>query len=337
MSAAVHILILTQAPIRGDLLERVRAVSPRCLVTHRTARTLDELGDVWGEVEVLYTSGLLPGPGQAPRLRWVQGHFAGVDHLAGHPLLRAGDVTLTTTSGIHAPNIAEYVLMMMLAFGHRLPRLLAYQARAEWPEPRWDLFVPDELRGATVGVVGLGSLGREVARLARAFGMRVLATKREVARADDGYRLPDIPGEAVVDRLYPASELHAMLPECDYVVLLAPLTAETRRLIDAAALRRMKRTAVLVNVARGALVDEAALIEALRDGVIGGAALDVFEQEPLPKDSPLWSLPNVILSPHVGGFTPHYDARAMTLFAENLRRYLNGEPLLNVVSAERGY
>lgn len=336
----LHVFVLTQSPIPDSLLETLRAVSPRLQVTHRTARKLDELGDVWGEVEVLYTTGLLPAPDQAPRLKWVQGHFAGVDHVIQHPLMQR--VTLTTASGVHITNMAEYVLLMMLAFGHRLPRMLEYQARAEWPEPRWDLFVPDELRGATLGIVGYGSIGREVARLARAFGMRVLAAKRHVDDMNDaGWRPPEMnaAGEAHLDRVYPHSGLRAMLPECDYVVLIVPLTPETHHLIGAEELALMKRTAVLINVARGAVVDEAALIDALQRNLIGGAALDVFEREPLPGDSPLWRLPSsrVIISPHVSGFTPHYDARAMALFAENLRRYLNGEPLLNVVDVKAGY
>ncbi len=338
MTDAIHVLVLTQSPMPEHLLARLRTVSPRVIVEQRTAETLEELGDVWQEVEVLYTTRLVPLPEAAPRLRWVQGHFAGVDQLLGHPLLRS--VTLTTSSGIHAPVMAEYILMMVLAFAHHLPRMIEHQRRAEWPQQRWVLFVPQELHDATLGLVGYGSIGRETARLARAFGMRVLALKRHVdQRADDGWRLPDI-GDAAgenVDQLFTPDQLHAMLAECDYVAITAPLTPETRGLLGAAEFQVMKREAVIINVARGGVIDEAALIDALRDRVIGGAALDVFEQEPLPADSPLWHLPNVILSPHVSGFTPHYDERAMALFAENLRRYEGGEPLLNVVDVQRGY
>ena len=338
MADAIRVLVLTQAPMPEPLLARLRAASPRVIVEHRTAESLEELGDVWQEVEVLYTTRLAPLPEAAPRLRWVQGHFAGVDQLLGHPLLRR--VTLTTSSGIHAPVMAEYILMMILACAHRLPRMLEYQRQVEWPQQRWALFVPQELRGATLGLVGYGSIGRETARLARAFGMRVLALKRHVDQvADDGWRLPDV-GDAAgeyVDRLYAPEQMHAMLAECDYVAIAAPLTPETRGLLGAAEFRAMKREAVVINVARGGLIDEAALIGALRNRVIGGAALDVFEQEPLPAGSPLWHLPNVILSPHVSGFTPHYDERAMALFAENLRRYASDEPLLNVVDVQRGY
>jgi phosphoglycerate dehydrogenase-like enzyme len=338
MTAEMHVLVLTQAPLPEHLLTTLRAVSPRVIVEHRTAETLEELGDVWQDVEVLYTTKLAPLPESAPRLRWVQGHFAGVDQFLEHPLLQR--VTLTTSSGIHAPAMAEYILMMVLAFAHRLPRMIEHQQRAVWPQQRWALFVPQELRDATIGIIGYGSIGRETARLAHAFGTRVLALKRHVDHlADEGWHLPDV-GDAAgeyVARYYAPAQLHAMLAECDYVVMAAPLTPETRGLLGAAEFQVMQREAVLINVARGGVIDETALIDALRHQVIGGAALDVFEQEPLPAESPLWHLPNVILSPHVSGFTPHYDERAMTLFAENLRRYVAGMPLLNVVDVQRGY
>lgn len=335
MPDPISVLVFTQTPISEPLIERLRAVSPRLRVEARVAPSLEELGDVWRGVEVLYTSWFAPTPQMAPDLRWVQGQFAGVDHFLDNPVLQ--QAVLTTTSGIHAPNIGEYVLMMMLAFGHRLPRLLQYQQKSEWPQDRYPLFAPVELCDCTVGIVGYGSIGRQVARLARAFGMRVLATKRNIASADPGWHLPGLSVAEQPDRLYPPAELKAMLAESDYVVLLAPLTPETKKMIGAAELAAMKPGAVLINVARGGLVDEPALIEALRAGTLGGAALDVFTREPLPADNPLWTLPNVILTPHVGGITPHYDERAMGLFAENLRRYVAGEPLLNVVDLKKGY
>jgi phosphoglycerate dehydrogenase-like enzyme len=338
MTDPIRVFVLTQSPIPAPLIEKVRAISPRLLIEHRTARTLDELGDALREVEVLYTTGLMPSPENAPALRWMQGHFAGVERYLDHPLLKS--VVLTTSSGIHAPAMAEYILMMMLAFAHQLPRMIEHQKRGEWPQGRWALFAPRELRGTVVGIVGYGSVGREVARLAKAFGMQVLATKRDLTRVtDEGWRLPGVgdPLTQSVDRLYPAETLRAMLGECDYVVLTVPLTPATRNLIGVEELTCMKPGAVLINVARGGVVDEAALIEALRAGTIRGAALDVFAEEPLPAGSPLWTLPNVILSPHVSGFTLDYDGRTMALFAENLRRYVVGEPLLNVVDRGRGY
>jgi phosphoglycerate dehydrogenase-like enzyme len=202
-------------------------------------------------------------------------------------------------------------------------------------------FTPLELRGRTLGIVGYGSIGREIARLGETFGMTVLATKRDVKHpAEEGYLIEKTLGDPqaqIVDRLYPPQALHSMVRECDFVVITVPLTGETRHIFSAAALAAMKPTAVLVNVSRGAVVDEKALVEALKYGGIAGAALDVFEQEPLPPDSPLWDLPNVILSPHIAGVSHQYDARAARLFAQNLTRYLDGKPLLNVVNRDLGY
>jgi phosphoglycerate dehydrogenase-like enzyme len=269
----------------------------------------------------------------------VQLHYAGVDRLPETPLWRS-DVAVTTSSGIHAPNIAEYVLAMMLAFAHRLPLMLAYQARAEWPSQRWQKFAVPELRQATVGVIGYGSIGREVGRLAHAFGMRVLGLRRAVGvDQPPEYELPELAGRpgAEPDLMLTPDRLAEMLAASDYVVLALPHTPATHHFIDEAALRAMKPSALLVNIGRGALVDEVALVRALREGWIAGAALDVFEQEPLPADSPLWKMDNVIISPHIAGFTPRYDERAAALFAENLHRYLAGEPLLNQVERGRGY
>lgn len=295
---------------------------------------------IWETVDVLYTFRALPAPEDVPRLRWVQLHSAGVDQVIDHPVFGVKDILLTTTSGIHTATMAEYIFTMLLAFGRRLPTLTRLQARAEWPEQKTPL-LPRELRGATLGIVGYGSVGREVARLAVAFGMKVLATKRDVRRpAEDAeYTEADTgdPGAELVDRLYPPEALRSMLRACDFVAVTVPLTEQTRHLIDAEALAAMKPDAVLVNVSRGEVIDEAALIEALQAGRLGGAALDVFEEEPLPSDSPLWKLPNVITTPHIAGLSPRYNARAARLFAENLRRYLSGERLLNLVDRQFGY
>jgi phosphoglycerate dehydrogenase-like enzyme len=289
--------------------------------------------------EVLYTWTALPKPEEAPNLQWVQFHSAGIDHVQGHSLLDC-DLTVTTVSGIHAVPIGEYVMASILAWSHRVPRMFVYQKRGIWPGGRWEKFVAPELRGSTIGIVGYGSIGREVARLANAFGMRILATKRDPRHVEDsGYRIPgtgDPKGE-LPTRIYPSAAMRSMLPECDYVVVSAPLTEETYHLIDRAALKSMKNSAYLVNVARGELVDQVALIEALQKGWIAGAGLDVFEAEPLPADSPLWQMDNVILSPHVAGFSPEYDRRAIDLFTTNLRCYLEGRSLINVVNCQRGY
>jgi phosphoglycerate dehydrogenase-like enzyme len=217
---------------------------------------------------------------------------------------------------------------------------LTYQKRGIWPGGRWNKFVPQELHGATIGIIGYGSIGRQVARLAHAFGMRVLATKRDPRHiVDTGYQLDDTgdPIGELPDRVYPAAATLSMLPECDYVVVCAPLTPETHHLIDEEALKAMRSTAYLVNISRGKIVDESALVEALEKNEIAGAGLDVFEVEPLSANSPLWKLDNVILSPHIAGFTPDYDRRAIDVFTRNLRRYLEGRPLLNLVDRDAGY
>jgi len=324
-----------------EQLDKLRAVSPRLEVVQRTCHNAEEVAQALdADTEVLYT---FPVPHdileRAPNLRWIQLHSAGADHLLGTPVWES-DVPITTTSGLHATTIAEHVMALILAFNYRVPRVLHYQRQGTWPSGRWGLFARNELRGQTIGVVGYGSIGREVARLAHAFGMRVLAAKRDPSdRADHGWRLPGTgdPDGSIPERYYAPDQLLEMLPQCDFVVLAVPMTGATRELIGEAELRAMKSTAYLINIARGGVVDEPALIRALQEGWIAGAGLDVFSQEPLPADSPLWRLDNVILSPHVAGFTLNYDRWATDLFAENLRRYLAGEPLLNLVNKERGY
>jgi phosphoglycerate dehydrogenase-like enzyme len=321
-------------------LEKLRAVSPRLRVEQKTCRNAEQVtAALTPDTEVLHTFHASFDPADYPGLKWVQLHSAGADHILTTPLMRS-DVTVTTASGIHAPRIAEYVLASMLAFTYRVPTMLYHQRRAEWPKGRWNVFAGHELRGQTVGIVGYGSIGREVARLAKAFAMRVLVNKRRAKElTDDGYSLAgvgDVTG-ALADGFYSPDRLHEMLSQCDFVVIAAPLTPETRHMIDESALRAMRPNAYLINIARGGLIDETALIRALGEGWIAGAGLDVFEREPLPADSPLWELDNVILSPHVSGFSHNYDERVTDLFAQNLKRYLAREPLLNLVDRDRGY
>ncbi len=334
----IHVLSTMAFP--KEWLEGLRAISPRLVITQYTASHPDDVPEaLWQNVEVLYSGGVFPNPAQAPRLRWVQLDTSGVDHVLRTPLWEA-DVAVTTLNGVAPPTMSEYALMMMLAFAHHLPPILRHQARAEWPSlaERWQRFTPRELRGATVGIVGYGSIGRELGRVAHALGMRVLGLRRGAEPAPATYRLAGVAGhDSAPDQLFGLAGLPEMLAQCDYVVLIVPYTAATHHLIDRAALRAMKPSAVLVNMARGGVVDEQALVEALREGWLAGAALDVFETEPLPPDHPLWAMPNVIISPHVAGFTPHYHERVQELFGTNLRRYLAGEPLLNQAQRHRGY
>lgn len=334
----VRVLVTTRTKVPEEILGKIREVSPRVAVEPRGGSGLGQSDDLWRDVEVLYTDDLLPPPGSAPQLRWVQGHYAGVDRWGRRPFTER--IIWTTTSGIHAPQVSELALTMMLAFARKLRLILDCQQKAVWPAERLALFTPYELRESTVGVVGYGNIGRQIGALCRAFGMRVLAADRpEVLTTQPAWLLPGLPApaDALPDRLYEPNDLASLLEESDYVVLCVPYTAQTRGLIDAEALACMRPNAVLINVARGGVIDEAALIDALKTERIRGAALDVFSEEPLPPTSPFWTLPNVIVSPHVAGFSPHYIARAMTFFAENLRRYLARGPLLNVVDKERGY
>lgn len=334
--------VLSTLRFTNNLLDTLRAVSPRLHVIQQTCHDVGEVAAALTShptVEVLYTFHVPPGATElAPRLEWVQLHSAGADHILDSPLMDS-QVSITTTSGIHAIPIAEYVFASILAHRWRVPHWTHCQRKGQWPSGRWNLYARSELRASTLGVVGYGSIGREVGRLGQAFGMRVVALRRSAERGKEGYAVDKTgdPDGAIPDRFYPPEALYEMLADCDYVVIALPLTPATTHYISERELRAMKSTAYLVNVARGAIVDEAALIKALREGWIAGAGLDVFEEEPLPADSPLWELETALISPHVAGFTRRYDERAAALFAQNLARYLAGEPLLNLVDKTRGY
>ena len=259
---------------------------------------------------------------RAPRLKWVQTSSAGVDTLVGTKLWQS-DVILTTTSGIHIIPMREHVLGMMLMFVRHAPIYFVNKQRKVWKQD-----LPDQLCGKTLGVVGLGKVGEGIARAAKAFDMRVVATRRHAAKHGTS---------SAVDTFYPTDKLLEMLGESDFVVVTVALTKETQKLIDERELRAMKPTAYIINIARGSVIDEGALTKALKEKWIAGAGLDVFEKEPLPKDSELWTLPNVIITPHVAGIMPDYNARAMEVFCENLKRYLAGQPLINVIDRTKGY
>jgi phosphoglycerate dehydrogenase-like enzyme len=261
----------------------------------------------------------------AGRLRWVQLASAGSDHMLRLGLgERRPDLLITTASGIHEIPISEHIVAMILHFSRGLDKAVRNQALG-----KWERFRAEEAHGRRVCMVGYGPIARRAATLCKALGMRVVAVRGSIAEQQPGFE--------ATERFYPPADLDEVLAESDYVVVAAPRTRQTERMIGPGQLRAMKREAVLINISRGALVDEAALVEALRGGEIAGAGLDVFEEEPLPESSPLWGLPNVLITPHVSGSNPHYDRRVTDLFIENLARYLGGEPLRNLVDIERGY
>lgn len=283
----------------------------------------EKLNALLAEAEVLY--GLfLPKDllSRTPRLKWIQTMSAGVDRFVDTDIWNS-PIILTGVSGIHATPISEFVLEFMLMFAKQAPFCFRMQQKHEWGR-----FMPGVLRGKTAGIVGLGSIGREVARLCKAFGMKVIATRRS-ARQSSRARY--------VDKLLPASQLKQLLGESDYVVIATPLTKETTGLIGAEEFRAMKPTAYIINIGRGGIINEEALIQALDEKKIAGAGLDVTSKEPLPPDSRLWDFENVIITPHVSGGMEDYMERATDLFCENLKRYLNGKRLLNVIDKTRGY
>jgi len=335
--------ILLTLPFKENLINELKDISPRLNLNTKVVKTPEEIpGDIWQRIEILYTSTVLPKPEQAPKLRWIQFHWAGIDHVIKEPILYKAGITATTMSGVHGPQIAEYVLLMILAFSRQLIKLRALQERANWPENkvRWKEFLPIELCNSTIGIVGYGSVGRQVARILNAFGAKVMATKKDAMHpADYGYALAETgdPDGSYVHRLYPPQALKSMLKECDFVIICVPKIAATENLISTSELASMKTSAYLIDVSRGGVVDQKALLHSLQEHVIAGAALDVFPEEPLPSTNPLWKLPNVIITPHISGVSRHYDERALDLFSENLRRYLTDTPLYNVIDPQKGY
>jgi phosphoglycerate dehydrogenase-like enzyme len=340
MEQTLNVLVLMD--FSDAIMERLKAVSPRLKFTRKIVKSANEIPlDTWATTDILYTGGIVPEPDTAPRLRWIQAHSAGVDKLLAQPLLAAEDVIITTTSGIHATTMAEFAFTMILALARKIPTMLRLQQKAEWPPDRTELLLPRELRRSTLGIVGYGNIGREIARIARAFGMEVLATKREVMHPASVNKWIE-PGTGdpegqCVERLYPPEATRSMVALCDFVVVTIPSTEHNRKSIDMNVLSAMKKTAYLINIGRGDVIDEEALAKALQSGQIAGAGLDVYTQEPLPPTSPLWKLDNVIISPHVSGNTDHYHESAADVFIENLERYLNKKDLLNRVDRRRGY
>jgi phosphoglycerate dehydrogenase-like enzyme len=339
MDESIEVLITI--PFEDILIEKLAKISPRLNIhVNRSTKTEEIPPEILAKVEVLYTDRVLPEPDLVPNLRWIQFHWAGIDHAVEAPLLRKPGLVATTLSGAASAQVAEYVVMMLLNLGHRFPDAYAFQRKSEWPLDRWERFKPRELRDSTVGIVSYGSVGRQVARLLQSFGVRLLATKRRVMQpADEGYvreGLGDTDGDLFL-RLYPPEALHSMLSECDFIVITLPLTPTTRNMINSEVLSAVKPGAYLVDVSRGGVVDLNALMAALKDHKLAGAVLDVFPREPLPPDSPLWKIPNVIITPHIAGITAFYNERAVDLFAANLERYLEGLPLFNQFDAQSGY
>jgi phosphoglycerate dehydrogenase-like enzyme len=346
--------VLIASPLEEELASRVAALDPAVELLYEPdllppARWVGDIAgdssfrrdqegerrfsDLLGRAEVLYG---IPGrSGEAladalrrgPGIRWVQARNAGAGEQVADALRLAPAevqrVTVTTSAGVHAGPLAEFCMLGLLAFVKDLPRLERNRAERRWPGHD----TPGrELRGQTLLLLGLGGVGREIARLAKSFGMAVLGVRRNPSQ--------DVAG---VDEVHSPDQLPALAARSNHLAVTLPLTEATRHLVDAEILDALPSDAVVVNVGRGGVVDEPALIERLSAGSLAGAALDVVEREPLPEDSPLWVLPNVIISPHDAALVPAEPERVMELFLDNLRRHLEGEPLRNRVDLDALY
>ena len=335
--------ILIASPLEAEFVDRIRAADPRIHLLHdpsmlpRTRYIADHGGEpmtrtpeqearfaaMLAQADVMFDfdrAHLRDLRQAAPRLKWVQATSAGIGQMIKRAGLGESGIVFTTSSGVHARPLADFCLMAMLMFVKDYQRM-----ERDKQAKRWERYCGEELTGKTLAVIGLGRVGIEVARHGEKMDMRVVGMKRVPAPVPH------------VSKVYPHAELLAMLAETDFLVLTAPHTPETENMIGAGELAVMKPAAVLINIARGTLVDEDALVKALQEKRLAGAALDVFRQEPPPQDSPLWEMPNVIVSPHSASTVRQENERITALFCDNIGRFLRGEPLRNVLDVEQLY
>jgi len=338
-----QLVVLIASPLEPEHVDRIRAVDPRIELLHdpdllprpryvsdhagppmtrtreQEARFLTMLGRA--EVVFDFPSGHVRDlPAVAPRLRWLQATSAGIGQFVQRLGLDRTDITFTTASGVHARPLADFCLMAMLMFAKNYVWM-----ERDKKAKRWERYCGEELTGKTLAIVGVGRVGREVARHGKRMDMRVTGMRR----SDEA--VPEI------DRLFDRADLHAMLREADFLVIAAPHTPDTEGIIGERELAQLRPSAVVINIGRGALLDEDALIRALQERRLAGAALDVLRDEPPPQDSPLWDMPNVILSPHSASTVTQENARITEIFCDNLRRYLGGQPLRNVLDKKKLY
>jgi len=306
--------------------ERLRAEFPDLRVVQMTDYTT--LAQEISDADIVLGRELKPAQVKAAKkLKWIHSAAAAV-HTLMIPEIVQSDVIVTNATAVHGPVVAEHALAMILAIARRIDLAVKAQTQHTWKQEEiWTTNPPPrDIAGSTLLVVGLGQIGRPLAQKAKALGMRVIAVREHPERGADG-----------ADEVYASSELRRVLPLADFVMLCPPVTPDTKEAFGREQLAVMKPDAYLLNVGRGALIDEPALIEALQQRRIGGAALDVTSVEPLPPDSPLWGLDNCMITPHTGGISPKLWERQYIFFTENLRRFLAGKPLLGLVDKSRGY
>lgn len=334
--------ILSTVGLTAAQLAMVKeAAGPGAEIVDRPTRTREELLAAAGDgCDVLFG---LRAPDElvrrSPQLKWVQLTSAGAEHILKGMIAERTDVAVATASGIHATPIAEYTIGSMLAFAHCLHVTMRSQLRHEWSRGSF-METADSLRDRTLGVIGYGSIGRETARIGAALGMTVLALKRNPTdHLDSGWNPPNVGDREgrIPAKWFGPNQCAALLSESDYVTVTLPATPHTRGFVGAKEIAAMRPHAYIVNIGRGSVIDQNAIIAALREKRIAGAGLDVFEREPLEAESPLWDMENVILTPHMSGARRDYNTDACKLFADNLRRFRAGQPLYNVIDRALGY
>ncbi len=303
-------------PLREEYLERIKEAKEDIEIVEDIEEAEVFLGGHISEDDLK----------RAKNLKWIQSSSAGIDNLLFEGLLNS-DIIITTASGVHPKPIAEHVFALLLSWTRRINIALRGKFERRWnrDEIKWC----DELAGKTMGIIGYGKIGQEIGKIAKGFGMKVIGVKRNINQRDDIVFLPD--------ELFSYQNLHEVLKKSDIIVLVLPLTSETKDLIGEEEFKVMKKGTIFINVGRGKTVKEDALVKALENGQIQCALLDVFYEEPLPEESPLWNLENVIITPHIAGMTPYYDERLLEIFIHNLKNYPNVSRMLNVVDKRLGY
>ncbi len=316
--------LINEDSLNDSHMEKIRAAAPEAdiIVIKDSKKKTDEKLARCADTEIFFGTDIKEWIKSLPELKWVQVAIAGVDWILADPDIADSDVAITNASGVHSIPVSEHVLAIMLSFCRNMNVHFKDQMNRKWrhlPEYR-------ELSGSTMGVIGFGKIGEKIAETAKALGIKVLGLRRNPDRSS-----------SFVDRMFGPDQLQEMLPACDWVVISAAATKETDGMIGATELNAMKKSAHIINIARGALIKEGELIKTLREGRIAGAGLDVFEKEPLEESSPLWELPNVIITPHIAAGTPYYVDRLVDIFCDNIRRYYSGKPLINLVDRKLGY
>jgi phosphoglycerate dehydrogenase-like enzyme len=333
--------VLITVPIPENLLAELRQVSPQINITLLPVNTPADIpSELWQRVEVLYTLNAFPEPEWVPNLRWIQLYVSGADYAMTFPIVQQPNILVTTLSGSNSIMVAEFTVMLLLIMSHNMQGHIYRQQNKTWIPDQWNQPNLRQLHGSTVGLVGYGSIGRQIAHFLTTFDVNILAAKKDLKHLrDTGFYFKNSgdPEGDLFNRMYPIKALKSMLRVCDFVVVSLPLTSATKGLIGEDELTAMKKDACLIVVGRGGVVNEQALLKALINKSIAGAALDVFAEEPLARENPLWEAPNLLITPHIAGIGPNYARDGMALFCENMKRYIDGTPLYNRLDLKREY